>query len=278
MWHLLVDEALAARSDDTATNPASVLQKGVSLSCSHDAALSKPPDAGASSFIANTRDMVSSEQRNSICASNNDNIADTLSLPKPGVTPGKCHTRTHEPRKGVLIRTQTTRTLPNPKDAAADFLFAMSDLRFPGLSPRPPHSIHPQPPTIDIIKPSGILNQMVVDKSTKLDLVFHALAHPARRAIIRQLSGGERNLSELASPLKMTFPAATKHVRVLERAKLVRRRIVGRQHLCRLHAAPLKEATLWTEQFRQYWEARFEILDSLLDEMKSEDQSRSRRR
>jgi len=128
---------------------------------------------------------------------------------------------------------------------------------------------------------------MVLDRSPRLDLVFHALAHPARRAIIRQLSrlegGGERNLSELASPLRMTFPAATKHVRVLERAKLVRRRVAGRQHLCRLRAAPLKEAMLWTEQFRRNWELRFEALDSLLDEMKSDEmtaaeQSRSRRR
>lgn len=118
---------------------------------------------------------------------------------------------------------------------------------------------------------------MVLDRSPRLDLVFHALAHPARRVIIRQLSGGERNLSELASPLKMTFPAATKHVRVLERAKLVRRRVVGREHLCRLSAAPLKEATVWTEQFRRNWEARFQALDSLLEEMKSEEQSRSRR-
>ncbi len=118
---------------------------------------------------------------------------------------------------------------------------------------------------------------MVADRSPRLDLVFHALAHPARRAMIRQLSGGERNLSELAAPLQMTFPAATKHVRVLEGAKLVRRRVVGRQHLCRLQAAPLKEAMLWTEQFRQHWEARFEALDSLLDEMKSEEQSRPRR-
>jgi DNA-binding transcriptional ArsR family regulator len=118
---------------------------------------------------------------------------------------------------------------------------------------------------------------MVLDRSPRLDVVFHALAHPARRAIIRQLSGGERNLSELASPLKMTFPAATKHVRVLERAKLVHRRVAGRQHLCRLHAEPLRDAMQWTEQFRQYWEARFQALDVLLEEMKSEEQSRSRR-
>src|SRR3982751_1015033 len=128
------------------------------------------------------------------------------------------------------------------------------------------------------MKPFGIVNHMVsVDRSPRLDLVFHALAHPARRAIVRQLSLGERNLSELASRLRMTFPAATKHVRVLEGAKLVRRRVVGRQHLCRLHAAPLKDAMLWTEQFRQNWEARFEALDALLEEMKSAEQSPKRR-
>ncbi len=126
---------------------------------------------------------------------------------------------------------------------------------------------------LDFMKPFGILNHMVVDRSPRLDRVFHALSHPARRAIIRQLSCGERNLSELASPLRMTFPAATKHVRVLERANLVLRRVTGRQHLCRLRATPLKDATAWTEQFRRNWEVRFEALDSLLEEMKSEEQS-----
>ncbi len=124
---------------------------------------------------------------------------------------------------------------------------------------------------------------MVRQQSPELDLVFHALAHPARRSIILQLSDGERNLSALASPLKMTFPAASKHVRVLERARLVRRRIVGREHVCRLHATPLKEATRWTEQFRRLWEERFQALDTLLEEMKSEEaraeeRPRSRRR
>ena len=116
------------------------------------------------------------------------------------------------------------------------------------------------------------------DRSPQLDRVFHALAHPARRAIVRQLSIGERNLSELAAPLRMTFPAASKHVRVLEGARLVRRRVVGRQHLCRLHAAPLKDAMLWTEQFRQHWETRFQALDSLLEEMRAEERPRPRRR
>ncbi|HLO40478.1 MAG TPA: metalloregulator ArsR/SmtB family transcription factor [Phycisphaerales bacterium] len=112
---------------------------------------------------------------------------------------------------------------------------------------------------------------MVAETSRALDRVFQALAHPARRAIVRRLAVGERNLSELAEPLRMTFPAASKHVRVLERAKLVRRRVSGRQHICRLEAGPLKEITLWTEQFRELWEARCQVLDELLEEAKAEE-------
>jgi len=114
-----------------------------------------------------------------------------------------------------------------------------------------------------------MLNHMVLDGSPNLDRVFHALAHPARRAILRQLTvDQERNLSELSAPLKMSFPAASKHVRVLERAKLVRRRVAGRTHLCRLQAQPLKEIAEWTEGYRKHWEIAFEALDELLAEMK----------
>ncbi|HYC77408.1 MAG TPA: metalloregulator ArsR/SmtB family transcription factor [Planctomycetota bacterium] len=109
---------------------------------------------------------------------------------------------------------------------------------------------------------------MVLDRSPALDRVFRALAHPARRAILRNLTDSERNLSELSAPLKMSFPAASKHVRVLERAKLVRRRVVGREHLCRIDAAPLKNVAEWTEGYRSVWERNFEALDALLDEMK----------
>ena len=109
---------------------------------------------------------------------------------------------------------------------------------------------------------------MVVDQSPALDRVFHALAHPARRAILRRLTDTERNLSELAAPLKMSVPAASKHVRVLERARLVRRRVRGREHLCRLHAAPLRQVAEWTEGYRRLWEGNFERLDALLDELK----------
>jgi DNA-binding transcriptional ArsR family regulator len=120
---------------------------------------------------------------------------------------------------------------------------------------------------VDIHHAVGMLNHMVLDRSPQLDRVFHALAHPARRAILRRLSDKEQNLSELAAPLKMSFPAASKHVRVLEHAKLVNRRVSGRSHLCRLNASPLKDVAEWTEGYRQHWEHAFEALDELLVEM-----------
>lgn len=112
---------------------------------------------------------------------------------------------------------------------------------------------------------------MLLDRSPSLDRVFHALAHPARRAILRQLTDREQNLSELSAPLKMSFPAASKHVRVLEKARLVRRRVVGRTHLCRIDGQPLAEANEWLEGYRRVWEANFERLDALLDELKTKE-------
>ena len=116
-----------------------------------------------------------------------------------------------------------------------------------------------------------ILNHMVKRSSPSLDRVFHALAHPARRAMLGRLMHGERNLTELAAPLRMSFPAASKHVRVLEGARLVRRRIVGRTHLCRIDGKPLGQANQWLENYRQIWEAHFQRLDDLLDELKAQE-------
>src|SRR5262245_26251962 len=108
---------------------------------------------------------------------------------------------------------------------------------------------------------------MVLDRSPTLDRVFHALAHPARRAILRRLCDTEQNLSEIAAPLRMSFPAASKHVRVLERARLVRRRVDGRSHLCRLDATPIRQVAEWAEGYRQQWESNFQRLDELLIEL-----------
>lgn len=114
---------------------------------------------------------------------------------------------------------------------------------------------------------------MVKDYSPSLDRVFHALAHPARRAMLLQLTAADCNLSELASPLRMSFPAASKHVRVLEQAGLVCRRVVGRTHLCTLEAKPLGKANDFLEKYRQFWEESFERLDDLLDEVKAQEQA-----
>jgi DNA-binding transcriptional ArsR family regulator len=116
---------------------------------------------------------------------------------------------------------------------------------------------------------------MVKDQSHGLDRVFHALAHPARRQILRQLADGERNLSQLAAPLRMSFPAASKHIRVLEHARLVRRRISGRTHLCRIEGQALVQAAEWLENYRRVWQANFQRLDTLLEGMKTEEASRN---
>ena len=75
----------------------------------------------------------------------------------------------------------------------------------------------------------------------------------------------------MAAPLRMSFPAASKHVRVLERAKLVRRRLVGRTHLCRVEAEPLAQVTEWLENYRRNWESNFQRLDDLLEELKAKE-------
>src|ERR1700687_2967464 len=114
---------------------------------------------------------------------------------------------------------------------------------------------------------ADIINHMVQYRSPSLDRVFHAPADPAREEMLRRLTAGERNLSELAAPLRMSFPAASKHVRVLERARLVRRRVVGRTHLCTLEAKPLGQANDFLEKYRRFWEESFERLDDLLEEL-----------
>lgn len=117
---------------------------------------------------------------------------------------------------------------------------------------------------------------MVKHSSPTLDSVFHALAHPARRSMLLSLVDGERNITELAAPLRMSFPAASKHVRVLERARLVERRQVGRTHLCRIHGKPLAQVSEWLESYRKFWETSFQRLDNLLEELKASEKAKSR--
>ncbi|HEV8058498.1 MAG TPA: metalloregulator ArsR/SmtB family transcription factor [Gemmataceae bacterium] len=105
---------------------------------------------------------------------------------------------------------------------------------------------------------------MVLQNSARLDSVFHALADPTRRAMLRNLSSGQRNIGQLAAPFKMSFAAASKHVRVLETAGLVRRRVEGRAHICAIEPAPLAAADAWIRFYEKFWTDRLDALDDLL--------------
>ncbi len=111
-----------------------------------------------------------------------------------------------------------------------------------------------------------------------LDATFAALADPTRRAILARLASGEASVTELAEPFAMSQPAISKHLKVLERAGLISRGRDAQRRPCRLEAQPLAEATEWLEGYRQFWEARFQQLDALLDEMKTKPKKPSRTR
>ena len=100
-----------------------------------------------------------------------------------------------------------------------------------------------------------------------LDATFAALANPTRRAILARLSQGETTVMELAEPFAMSQPAISKHLKVLERAGLISRGRDAQRRPCRLEAGPLSEANGWIEGYRQFWEASYERLDTLLAEM-----------
>src|SRR5215470_17360583 len=105
-------------------------------------------------------------------------------------------------------------------------------------------------------------------KSRRLDATFAALADPTRRAILARLASGEATVNDLARPFRMSQPAISKHLKVLERAGLISHRQKAQERPRRIEAAPLKEATDWLEKYRKFWEERFERLDELLEELK----------
>jgi DNA-binding transcriptional ArsR family regulator len=103
----------------------------------------------------------------------------------------------------------------------------------------------------------------MVEDTADMDAVFHALSHSARRAMLRRLSAGDLTVGELAEPLTMSFAAASKHVKVLENAGLVRRTVTGRRHVCRLEPGPLADATSWLRFYERHWTERLDALDAL---------------
>jgi DNA-binding transcriptional ArsR family regulator len=103
----------------------------------------------------------------------------------------------------------------------------------------------------------------MVEDVARMDVVFHALAHGARRQMLGRLADRELTVGELAEPLTMSLAAASKHIRVLERAGLVRRTVDGRRHVCRLDPAPLASATAWLRFYERHWEERLDALEAL---------------
>ncbi|MBK9422194.1 MAG: winged helix-turn-helix transcriptional regulator [Flavobacteriales bacterium] len=105
----------------------------------------------------------------------------------------------------------------------------------------------------------------------RLTSTFQALADPTRRAILSRLSQGEASVTELAAPFSMSMPAISKHLKVLERAKLISRGKEAQWRPCKLEAAPLEAASNWVEQYRAMWEARFDRLDAYLKEVQAKE-------
>ena len=112
---------------------------------------------------------------------------------------------------------------------------------------------------------------MVKYKETQLDLAFSALSHPIRRGIVARLAGGEATVAELARPYKVSAPAITKHLHILEDAGLMKREKSGREYHCRLVVDRMQEAEHWLEQYRQFWEQSLDRLDLYLKELQSKE-------
>lgn len=107
---------------------------------------------------------------------------------------------------------------------------------------------------------------MVELHGARLDAVFHALGDATRRHMLRDLTRGERTVSELAEPFAMSLAAASKHIKALENAGLIRREVRGRTHLCRLAPGPLANAHEWLTFYERFWTERLDVLDRLLRE------------
>ncbi len=114
---------------------------------------------------------------------------------------------------------------------------------------------------------------MVKYSSRLLDRTFAALADPTRRRILEHLAKGDHCVTDLAKPHRMSLPAVSKHLKVLEKAGLIRRRRDGRVHRVKLEAAPMEQAQQWIEEYRRFWEESFDRLDNYLKELQTKERN-----
>ena len=112
----------------------------------------------------------------------------------------------------------------------------------------------------------------------RLNRTFSALADPTRRAILARLSEGEASVTELAKPFRMTLPAVSKHLKVLEEAGLIARSRERQWRPARLEAQPLRDVAEWAERYRRFWEERYDRLDEYLDELQGKEERDGRER
>lgn len=109
--------------------------------------------------------------------------------------------------------------------------------------------------------------------SDPLSNTFHALADPTRRAILASLTTGQKTVSDLAEPFDMTMPAITKHLKVLEKAKLIERSREAQYRPCRLQPEPLKDIDEWISEYRKFWEASFDRLEDYLQQLQTKEKN-----
>jgi|SRR5690349_6121562 len=105
---------------------------------------------------------------------------------------------------------------------------------------------------------------MVELQTPQLDSIFHALGDATRRQMLRELAGGERTVGQLAEPFDISLAAASKHIKALEGAGLIRREVRGRTHVCRLDPGPLANANDWLSYYERFWTQSLDKLDALL--------------
>ncbi len=120
-----------------------------------------------------------------------------------------------------------------------------------------------------------IYNHKVVDS---LSETLAAFADPTRRLILQRLAQGEASVNDLARPFRISQQAVSKHLAYLERARLIEKRKDGRRHICRLSGKPFKQVADWMEQYRRFWEERFDRLDSYLKELQERENTHGRKK
>jgi len=114
--------------------------------------------------------------------------------------------------------------------------------------------------------------------SQRLDLTFAALADPTRRAILARLARGEASVAELAAPFRMSQPAISKHLKVLETAGLISAGHEANRRPRKIEGRSMKEAVAWLENYRMFWERRYQALDDLLVQMQATPPKTKRKR